>query len=103
MVKSLHEADLSYLDDDERELADALERGELEPSEDFGERKKELQEAAQNSLKRKTVSLHFPERDIGRIKQIARREGVPYQSLMVSIIHRFAEGTLRRNDKKMLK
>jgi predicted DNA binding CopG/RHH family protein len=39
--------------------------------------------------------LRLQERDIERLKVIARQRGLPYQTLVSSVLHQFAEGTLR--------
>ena len=44
---------------------------------------------------RKAITLRLQERDIERLKAIARRRGLPYQTLVSSILHQFAQGTLR--------
>lgn len=86
-------------DDEERETMEALDRAfedgilvsHLTP-----ERQAELQEAARNTMNppKKHISTRLPERDLVRLKARALREGVPYQTLLTSIVHRFLEGTL---------
>ncbi len=98
MKKSEQNIDLSYLNDEERELAEAVERGELKRSPDFEERKLELEQAAKNSLKKKALNIRLYERDIQKIKRLANRDGIGYQTLISSIVHRYAEGTLKRAD-----
>jgi hypothetical protein len=44
---------------------------------------------------RKAITLRLQERDIERLKVIARQRGLPYQTLVSSILHQFAQGTLR--------
>ncbi len=98
MKKSEQNIDLSYLNDEERELVEAVERGELKRSPDFEERKLELEQAAKNSLKKKALNIRLYERDIQKIKRLANRDGIGYQTLISSIVHRYAEGTLKRAD-----
>jgi len=98
MGKPKSNIDLSYLDDEERELMEAAERGELEKSPDFKTRKLELEQAARNSIRKKAINIRLYERDIRRIKQLASRDGIGYQTLISSIVHRYAEGTLKRVD-----
>ncbi len=98
MNQTKPDIDLSYLDNEERELAEAAERGELERSPDFEKRKLELEQAAKSSIKKKALNIRLYERDIKRIKYLANREGIGYQTLISSIVHRYAEGTLKRID-----
>ena len=44
---------------------------------------------------RKAITLRLQERDIERLKVIARQKGLPYQTLVASVLHQFAQGTLR--------
>jgi len=89
---------MSYLDDEEREFVEAAERGELKRSPDFEKRKLELEQAAKNSIRKKVINIRLYERDIKRIKHLANRDGIGYQTLISSIVHRYAEGTLKRID-----
>lgn len=43
---------------------------------------------------RKAVSVRFPAEDLRKLKVRALEEGVPYQTLLTSIVHRFVEGRL---------
>ena len=51
--------------------------------------------AAKKASARKAITLRLQERDIERLKAIARQRGLPYQTLVSSVLHQFAEGTLR--------
>ena len=97
-LKREPEIDFSYFNDDERELAEALERGEFVSTPNQDERKTMFEQAAKNSTRKKTLNIRLTERDIGRIKALARRDGIGYQTLISSIVHRYAEGTLKRID-----
>ena len=81
----------NYLDDEERELAQALEADDYVPGESLltPELKAQLQEAARNTLNEKSekISIRVAHSDLARVKARAFREGVPYQTLIKSIIH----------------
>ena len=51
-------------------------------------------EAARQTLegKRKRISISIPERDLARLKTRAAEEGMPYQTLINSILHKYVEG-----------
>ena len=82
----------AYIDDEERELVKAIESDDYE----FGEsqltpaRLAELQEAARNTLneQRQKISIRVPRTDLSRLKAKAMREGVPYQTVINSLIHK---------------
>jgi len=50
---------------------------------------------AKNSIaKRKNVNLRLSTRDLFKLKSRALQEGMPYQTLMSSVLHRFVSGRL---------
>jgi predicted DNA binding CopG/RHH family protein len=44
------------------------------------------------TTKRKSIHLKIQERDIQKIRTIAYKKGIPYQTLIGSIIHQYAQG-----------
>jgi len=86
-------------DDEERDLMEtfekALEEGAL-VSHLTPERQAELQAAAKATMNppKKQISTRLAERDLVRLKAKALEQGMPYQSLLASIVHRYVEGTL---------
>jgi predicted DNA binding CopG/RHH family protein len=44
---------------------------------------------AQESRKRKNVNIRISERDLIQIRARASREGVPYQTLIASVLHKY--------------
>ena len=56
--------------------------------------RKEWQEVLRETQKRKAVTLRLQERDILRVKTIARELGIPYQTYLASVIHRVATGEI---------
>jgi len=45
--------------------------------------------------KTKNVNIRVPEKDILKIKAKAAKSGIPYQTLMASIMHRYAQGEVK--------
>lgn len=80
----------SYLDDDERALIEALDADDA-PTESVmtPDIVHDLQQAARNTLNEASekISLRLLRTDLARIKARALREGVPYQTLIKSILH----------------
>jgi predicted DNA binding CopG/RHH family protein len=71
------------------EIEAALEAGTLESVPDLEKRKKELQQIARASLnKTKNINIRLTERDLHRLKVKAAKEGLPYQTLASSILHK---------------
>ena len=98
MKKVSSKANPTYLDDEEKEIIEAAERGEFQRVKDFDTVKQLHKKAAKEMLKKRPISIRLPERDIERISSLAQRDGIPYQTLIASIVHRYADGTLKRVD-----
>ncbi len=90
--------DPSFYDDDEREAIEALRRGEYVSAPDLPARKKALKQAAEYTLKRKPVTLRLLENDILHLKVQAIQDGLPYQTLLSSIIHKYVTGRFKERD-----
>ena len=78
-------------DEEEAELIASTERGEWVSVGNFEEQKAYLQQLAANTLakKRKRISISVPERDLMKLKKRAEEEGMPYQTLINSILHKY--------------
>ena len=82
-------------DKEELEILELLENGELHSKENIEERKNELSEYAQNTIrKNKRVNIRISERDLTELQRQAITEGLPYQTFISSILHRFVNGNL---------
>ena len=88
-----------YLDDEEKKIIEAFESGEYGSDEVLSqEAREEIEEAAKNTLKRRPISIRIQERDLRMLKLQAQKDGIPYQTLIQSVLHRYAEGSLKRID-----
>ena len=84
-----------YLDKEEREILESFERGEWRPGTDLEGMKKKLAAAARNTiLKDQRINIRLAAMDLTRIRSRAMEEGIPYQTLISSILHKYANGTL---------
>lgn len=94
--------DPSYIDDEEREIIEAYNDAYENQSELIGEgleqRKKELVQIAKNTLKKKSIGIRLNRIDLEKIQARAKHQGIPYQTLISSILHQYAEGTLERTE-----
>ncbi len=87
----------AYLDKDEIELAKSLDKEEW-VSDLTKKQKKQYEEYARYSLsKRKRINIRMSERDLKKIQAKAIEEGIPYQSLISMLIHKYNEGKLSFN------
>ena len=86
------------MDATERDILDRFERGELRPAPDADREMEEAREAAHNTFKKtKRVNLRVTERDYMLVRARAREEGIPYQTLLSNVIHKYVSGRLREN------
>lgn len=57
--------------------------------------RKKLIEAGQNTQKKtERMNIRMTRADMLRLKGIAEREGIPYQSLVSSVLHKYTQGLL---------
>lgn len=83
---------VQYIDEEEMELAKSLETEEW-VSDLSKKQKKQYEEYARNSLtKQKRINIRMTERDLKKIQAKAIEEGLPYQSLISMLIHKYNEG-----------
>ncbi|PHR53578.1 MAG: antitoxin [Arcobacter sp.] len=83
------------LNEEETELLDSIESGEWNSVQNLKETIISHQEIARNTLKKdKRVNLRMSSKDLEAIKTFAVEEGLPYQTLMSSVLHKFITGRL---------
>ena len=83
------------MDAEEQDILDRFERGELRPVPDAADEITAAREAARNTFnKTRRVNLRVTERDFMLAHSRAREEGVPYQTLLSSVIHKYLSGRL---------
>jgi len=77
------------LDKEEKEILKSYERGEFKRVDNFAKRKKLLEQYARNTLnKTRNINIRLSQRDLQKLKAKAASEGIPYQTLAASLIHR---------------
>ncbi len=87
--------DKVYFDDEEKELAESFERGEWRSVKNVKREIRKLRDAAKNTLKKDArINIRLSSKDLGDVQVIAAREGIPYQTLLSSIIHKYVSGSL---------
>ena len=85
-----------YLDAEEQDLMESIERGEWKSVKNLKSEIKKHQEYARNTLKKdKRVNIRISSRDLEALQTRAVEDGIPYQTLMASVLHRFAAGRLK--------
>jgi predicted DNA binding CopG/RHH family protein len=86
---------------EELELFDQIENGEYISLDKnaFEEEKALLLQAANNTIekrkKKKSYNIRLFENDVERIKALALKEGLSYQTFISSMVHKIATGQLK--------
>ena len=82
------------LDAEEKEILRDFEAGEFE-SVLTAQRKKQLAKVAEETFKKdKRINIRISSRDLEAIQRRALEEGIPYQTLVSSILHKYVSGSL---------
>jgi predicted DNA binding CopG/RHH family protein len=82
-------------DQEEKEILDAFERDELKSVPNVVQEIKDARLAARNTFNKiKRVNLRLTERDFHMAHIKALEEGLPYQTLLSSVIHKYLTGRL---------
>lgn len=85
----------TLLDKEEKEILELYERGEFKPIKKPKSEMKKLSEYARNTLLRdKRINIRMSSKDLNQVQVIAAQEGIPYQTLISSVIHKFVTGLL---------
>ena len=78
------------LDREEVKILQEFERGELTSINNFKEAKRQLEEAAHTFLQKdKRINIRISSRDLNSLQKRATKEGMPYQTLISSTLHKF--------------
>ena len=85
-----------YLDDEERDLIESVERGEWKSVKNLKEEIEKHRQYARNTLRKDSrVNIRISSRDLEALQSKAVEDGMPYQTLMASVLHRYVTGRLR--------
>jgi len=83
------------LTQEEKELLVSVERGEWKRIPNFPREAVRYRDAARATLRKdKRVNIRMAERDLIRFQKTAVHEGLPYQTLISSILHKYINGRL---------
>jgi predicted DNA binding CopG/RHH family protein len=83
-------------DDEELQILQDFERGEFESLKNFREEKRRLERAAKRALQTdKRIKIRLSVRDLRMIRKRAIAEGMSYETLIASTLHKFVTGQLK--------
>jgi predicted DNA binding CopG/RHH family protein len=94
-MKKLNRKAFEPLDQEEKDLMESIEREEWRSVRNIKQEKEKAIAAARNTLKKdKRINLRITQKDYHQIQIKAIEEGIPYQTLISSIVHKYLNGSL---------
>ena len=86
---------MTRLNREEQELLKSVERGEWKSAPRLQAAAKRYREYAESSFKKnRRVNIRLSANDLDAIQKRAIEEGIPYQTLISSLVHKYASGEL---------
>ena len=83
------------LDKEEQELSESVERGEWRSVPNLKEEIMKAKEYARETFaKNQRMNLRISKKDLDALKIKAMEEGMPYQTLAASVLHKYLSGRL---------
>ncbi len=81
---------------EEQLLLESIENEEWTSVNNVGEFKQNLEQVAKNTMRKdQRMNIRISTKDLRQLKSIALKEGIPYQTLVTSIIHKYINDTLK--------
>ena len=85
------------LNKEEKEILNAYEKGNFFSVPNLKKEVKRYREYAKSTLqKNKRINIRISQRDLIHIQRKAVKEGLPYQTFISSILHKFITGNLSK-------
>ena len=82
----------TVLDKYESEILEAFENGKLKSAKS----QSDYQAIAHNTMrKNRKINIRISENDLSALQRRAARDGIPYQTLIGSVLHKFASGFMK--------
>lgn len=86
---------MAKIDADEREILEAFEADRLKPiANKEAEMQKHREYAAATFKKDQRINIRISSRDLQALKMRALSEGIPYQTLIASVLHKYVDERL---------
>ncbi len=89
---------MNKLDQEEKEVLEAFEAGKLKRSKRASQVQKRHAEYAEAMFRKDArINIRLSSKDLRGLQKRALAEGIPYQTLIASILHKYVEGRLRES------
>ena len=87
---------MAKLEKEEKELLKSFEDGEWKSVSDKNREVGRLQDYAAATFKKdRRINIRISSKDLNSLQKRALEEGIPYQTLVSSILHKYVSGRLR--------
>ena len=87
------------VNNEEKDILDSYEQGQWKPVKNRKREIEKLQQYARNTLQKdKRINIRMSSADLDRVRVIATQQGIPYQTLISSIIHKYVSGYLKEKE-----
>jgi predicted DNA binding CopG/RHH family protein len=86
---------MNKLNSEEKEILEAFDKGELKRSKNIARKIEQHKVVAGATLRKDArINIRLSSRDLRSLQTRALREGMPYQTLVSSVLHKFVDGQL---------
>ena len=84
------------LDTEEKEILESVERGEWRSVKDLARQRSRYHRYAKATFRKdRRLNIRISSKDLETIRARALEEGLPYQTLISSVLHKYAAGRLK--------
>ncbi len=89
---------MSKLDQEEQEILAAYESGKTKRAKNAAQIQQRHREYAEAMFRKDArINIRLTSKDLRGLQKRALSEGIPYQTLIASVLHKYVEGRLREN------
>lgn len=89
---------MSKLNQEEQDILNAFESGDVKRSRGAVQTQQRHQEYAEALFRKDArINIRLPSKDLRGLQKRALAEGIPYQTLVASVLHKYVEGRFHEN------
>jgi len=90
---------MAKLEKEEKELLESMDKGEWKSIRRVKSETKRYQKYAESTFKKdRRINIRISRKDLEAIQKRALEEGLPYQTLISSLLHKYVSGRLIEKD-----
>ena len=93
---------MTKLEKEEKELLESIDKGEWKSIRRVKSEKKRYQKYAESTFKKdRRINIRISKKDLEAIQKRALEEGLPYQTLISSLLHKYVSGRLIEKESQL--